>query len=799
MMAAAPPPAWENEEYLKAHGLPSGGKGALAVLKKLAPREGDSLRVAALIAELGSDDFDLREDAVARLANLGKRVEADIARAEKSTDPEVRRRATMTLDRLRGRPSWARVRALVRAVRAWRPEGAYETFLDLLAGAEDPRVTAEIYGALADFADGAVPGPLVAALKGREWERRAAAAFAAGRSLDTRPQDQVVRLAETDPVPEVRLRAAQGLLAGGSPAGLKALPGLLEKGSLSVAWQAEELLRYAAGVDSPKASVGRGSAGERELAAAAWQVWVERGADRCVLRDSPSRFHHLPRLALLFEDGGVGGGPLDGRVWLCGGDGRRGVRVDGLGDPLLRAPDAGVVRAGCNGPGGWRMLARLGVMPEAGKMSWREARERYLVLYAGDDEMRIGRARMVWPSGYGPRIGEVWEDGRVVWQISCERPACLVWLCPVLEAGFPGRGMEVPDLEETSNFVRWLRHPDAAARLEAATRLARRWTSPYICKAAREHLADADPEVRQYLLYAIMKGEKDDAVASIASVMPYIGDERCCGIACAILAAAGEKGVRLLIDAFERPAKGPRGGTARQAAVGALCGIRNDDIRLAIPTIRAAARDPDPKVRSRIVYPMGNNKVWRERFGNEFVLLSLDPDEKIRKEALFYLPQTRPAKKRAVPLLFRALRRAETRGRAVGPLAALAGDDLDVAGAIIRTTEAFGGPDMRQDAAWYLSVWASGRTAPLMQAFVKRCLRDSSRLRDGRTVQQAAIHAAGALKQHGRRLMPYLKEMWRRSPSSELRWWIIYSVRQISPDEAHRLQEKEDARRREGR
>src|SRR5262249_17818352 len=65
-----------------------------------------------------------------------------------------------------------------------------------------------------------------------------------------------VRKLLADPDPNVRLRAAQGLLAARDTAGLPALIALLNEPAVEVSWSAEELLHWLAGDAAPAAKVG---------------------------------------------------------------------------------------------------------------------------------------------------------------------------------------------------------------------------------------------------------------------------------------------------------------------------------------------------------------------------------------------------------------------------------------------------------------------------------------------------------------------------------------------------------------
>src|SRR5215212_7690125 len=64
-----------------------------------APKEIDGL-----IAQLGHDDFKIREEASSRLAKIGKPALPSLKQAMSSADPEVQSRAEMLIKRIEQRP-----------------------------------------------------------------------------------------------------------------------------------------------------------------------------------------------------------------------------------------------------------------------------------------------------------------------------------------------------------------------------------------------------------------------------------------------------------------------------------------------------------------------------------------------------------------------------------------------------------------------------------------------------------------------------------------------------------------------
>ncbi len=103
--------------------------------------------------------------------------------------------------------------------------------------------------------------------------RRALAACLLGRR-GTAEQKRTVQTLLKDADPEVRLRAAQGPLAGRDSVGVPTLIELLADDSIEIRWQAEELMRWLAVDTAPKVLAGP----EPKRAADEWRAWWKKYA-----------------------------------------------------------------------------------------------------------------------------------------------------------------------------------------------------------------------------------------------------------------------------------------------------------------------------------------------------------------------------------------------------------------------------------------------------------------------------------------------------------------------------------------
>lgn len=179
-------PAPEDVKILKDVGLGTDGKSLLDYLKKQTYPEADLNQMDTLIKNLGDDDFKVRESAYTQLIGLGKNAIVGLKQAEKTNDPEVRRRAVDLRQRLEAKVEPAIQVATARLISQMRPEGSAEVLLNFIPFAADLTVTDEVCKALASVAVGpkGVEGAIVKALEDKHPVKRGAAAEALVRQGD---------------------------------------------------------------------------------------------------------------------------------------------------------------------------------------------------------------------------------------------------------------------------------------------------------------------------------------------------------------------------------------------------------------------------------------------------------------------------------------------------------------------------------------------------------------------------------------------------------------------------------------
>jgi HEAT repeat protein len=319
-------------------------KGLIKFLKERTPDDRDLGRVDALVRLLGNDDFETREDATRRLTRLGWRARAALERVRDDRDPEVKRRARGCIASIDGDMPES-IALAIRVLRQRDGRLAAPALVALLPSARMEDMEEAAY-ALAELCPhGAIPA-LEAAAKDKEWRRRAVAGLLLGRYGDARQKGMARRLLR-DTAPEVRLRAAQGLLGAGERAGLGVLVGLLKDAPIDVAWQAEELLRWAAGEGSPDGTIV--ACKGRAACVRQWDDWL-----RAKGKIAGERWPGRPGLFLVCQPGQDD--KPNGRAWLCGYDGNPRWVWGGLRNPTDARPLSGgrvlVAESPANGKGG---------------------------------------------------------------------------------------------------------------------------------------------------------------------------------------------------------------------------------------------------------------------------------------------------------------------------------------------------------------------------------------------------------------------------------------------------------------
>jgi hypothetical protein len=326
-----------DEHVLHVRKIKADGPSVLALFRKLSLTEAQVQRLESTIRQLGSDAFKTRASASAEIAAIGPPALPFLKKAVDDKDLEISRRGQALVDQI-GRQSEAETAlpaAAARLLTVYKPAGAADVLLAYLPFNEDDWVEEEVLNALKvlGLREGRSDPALLPALQSPVPCRRAAAAFVVGRSLAV-DERSLARQALIDPHARVRLRAAQGLLAGRDRSAVPTLVALLTDAPLAESWKAEELLYQVAGDQAPSATAGTGGPLDRQKYRDAWAAWWRDHAPSVDL----GRVVEGPRylgLTLLAE--------MDSnKVWEYGPDGKARWKLDGLLGPM----DAQVLPSG---------------------------------------------------------------------------------------------------------------------------------------------------------------------------------------------------------------------------------------------------------------------------------------------------------------------------------------------------------------------------------------------------------------------------------------------------------------------
>jgi HEAT repeat protein len=316
-------PTERDRRILGQAGLQTDAPSLLKYLEKQTGVDDDLVHVNDLIPRLGSKLFAERDEASKKLIGLGAAALSFLRRAQDDDDKEIARRAKTCAEAIERNRNVAATVAAVRLLTHGDAKGVEEMLLRYVPYAGDPNIEEEIWFGIDALVvrRGALPAPFEAALKDPLPSRRALAGYLVARRGKSEARERVHPLLG-DSDDDVRLRSAQGLLAVGDKAGVPALIGLLDAPSIELAWQAEELLHWAAGDDAPDPTFGTGAPEERKRCRKAWVEWWKRQApklDLGAVLKGPTR----PGLCL------VAAGRTDVKtrknesvVWVCGCDGK---------------------------------------------------------------------------------------------------------------------------------------------------------------------------------------------------------------------------------------------------------------------------------------------------------------------------------------------------------------------------------------------------------------------------------------------------------------------------------------------
>jgi HEAT repeat protein len=270
-----------EERLLQRLRVPVDGPGLLAYLRSCTLVPQDVQPVAALIRQLGDEDFALREKAHAQLLTYGPRALKFLRQAEQDRDPERRQRAVALRQQIEERTDPAVQLAVIHLLGVRRPQGAVEALLNYLPQVDNETVQEEIFQALSRLAlrEGQIAPALRAALHDPQPLRRAAAAVALAAVPAALAE---VRALLHDPDPLVRTQVALTLVRHADPqVGRSAVPVLIQllaEAPAEYLDRLESVLRQLAPQGPEELSSSDPAA--RQAAVRAWSTWWQQHQDK---------------------------------------------------------------------------------------------------------------------------------------------------------------------------------------------------------------------------------------------------------------------------------------------------------------------------------------------------------------------------------------------------------------------------------------------------------------------------------------------------------------------------------------
>jgi hypothetical protein len=266
---------------LRAGGMSTDSKDLLAFFRKRTVSEAMRVKVAALIRQLGSDEYEERQKAQSDLVDIGAPARPQLRDALDNRDLEIRRRARWALDKIGTASSEANLLAAGARVLAGRKAaGACEVLLDFLPSIEEPDTADDVARVLSRLALGKDDKPdpvLLKALSDRHPIKRWAAAVALDRAAGKTHRAAVRKLLKDDN-PGVRRRVALSLIEGQDKEGVPALIGLLGSSSAD-ADAAEQVLLSIAGDKAPTPPDDTDNPAARQRYRKAWADWWKDNGD----------------------------------------------------------------------------------------------------------------------------------------------------------------------------------------------------------------------------------------------------------------------------------------------------------------------------------------------------------------------------------------------------------------------------------------------------------------------------------------------------------------------------------------
>lgn len=292
----AAPPEVDPAAVLKANGVDPTPEAVEKYLRGWIVDDRLTARIGKLIAQLGSEEFDQREQATEELARIGPAVIDPLRAAARSTDAEVRGRATDLLARVDSATTRQTRETLPPAAFQWlaktKPAGAMSLILDLLPHLTSPAHREAAAAALWQTTSAGDAVRLRKSLAAGPATVRAAVLPALELAEGAQAVDTVAGYLK-DADAAVRLAAARAVLDRQPKEAVAVLVALLDSPETGLRTQAAWLLQQVSGLP---AEADRGL--DWQQTAGRWRDWAAKGEG---IRPAGAARLRLERYGLLFE------------------------------------------------------------------------------------------------------------------------------------------------------------------------------------------------------------------------------------------------------------------------------------------------------------------------------------------------------------------------------------------------------------------------------------------------------------------------------------------------------------------
>jgi hypothetical protein len=272
---AEPDTLKDDLKIVQQAGMKGEGADLLEYFRKRTLKQPDPKEIAALVKQLGDEDFATRERAFTALVTLGPSALAGIKEGENNPDLEVKKRVADLKQRIDTKALPALHAAAARVLAKLKTEGSADALMAYLPFESEPMVVDEICRTLGAVAmkNGQVEPVLVKALHDTIAVKRGAAAEALVRAGVKGEIPNVKKLLKDADV-NVRFRVCVAMMPLQDRDLVPVMIDLLADMDPNQLWPIEEALLRLAGDKAPNVSLGNDQAG-RKACRDKWVAWYK--------------------------------------------------------------------------------------------------------------------------------------------------------------------------------------------------------------------------------------------------------------------------------------------------------------------------------------------------------------------------------------------------------------------------------------------------------------------------------------------------------------------------------------------